>query len=73
MADQSKIGLLAAALMEQIEQDLGTEIEVGDVVLIAEVINTQTGVSTITVRGTNARTHTMLGLLEMARRIATGG
>jgi hypothetical protein len=69
--DQTKLGNLAAQVMDQLEQDYGAEAEIGDACLIVEVLSSRG--SEVTVRTTNPRRHVTLGLLDFAQRIVREG
>jgi hypothetical protein len=66
--DQTAIGTLAAALMDEIEQATGDEGEIGAVCLIVEA-NTPDRQSRIFTRFNDMRIHIRLGMLEVARTV----
>jgi hypothetical protein len=66
--DQSKIGNLAAKLMDELEGRYGEEAEIGDVALLVEITSPQHG-SQIATTSSNPRAHVNLGLLEAGRQI----
>ena len=65
--DQSKIGTLAAELMDALEPSFGEKAEIGAVALIVEVISPEHG-SQVASKFSDPRLHVNLGLLEVARR-----
>ncbi len=65
--DQSKIGRVVAAQMEALEGRYGEECEIGNVCTIVEVLGPHG--SDISVRSSEARPHTTIGLLRMAERM----
>jgi hypothetical protein len=62
--DQSKIGQVVAAQMEALEGRYGEDCEIGNVCTIVEVIGPHG--SDLSVRSSEARPHTTIGLLRMA-------
>lgn len=62
--DQSKIGQVVAAQMEALEGRYGDECEIGNVCTIVEVLGPHG--SDVSVRSSEARPHTTIGLLRMA-------
>ena len=64
--DQTPIGGLAAALMDEIEQATGDDGAIGAVCLIVEV-NTPDGQSRVFTKFNESRIHIRLGMLELAR------
>jgi hypothetical protein len=62
--DQSKIGQVVAAQMEALEGRYGDDCEIGNVCTIVEVIGPHG--SEVSVRSSEARPHTTIGLLRMA-------
>jgi hypothetical protein len=68
--DQSKIGQLAAQLMENLEGRYSDEAEIGDVFLIVEVTSPELA-SEIAIMPSSARAHVNLGLLEAGRQIVS--
>jgi hypothetical protein len=74
--DQSKIGQVVAAQMEALEGRYGEECEIGNVCTIVEVLGPHG--SDVSVRSSEARPHTTIGLLRMAEamllnRLGTAG
>jgi hypothetical protein len=69
--DQTKIGQLAAELMDNLEERYGEDAEIGDVVLIVEITSPEHG-SQIAMSQTNPRGHVNLGLVEAASHIVRG-
>jgi hypothetical protein len=65
--DQTKVGQLTADLMESMEQRYSDDSEIGDVLLIVEVVGPHG--SEITSQSSSARRHVNLGLLSMAERL----
>ncbi len=63
--DQSKIGRLAADLMDNLELHIEEDAEIGDVCLVVELISE--GGSQVVSQFSNPRAHVNLGLLEVAR------
>jgi hypothetical protein len=63
--DQSKIGRLAADLMDNLERHIEEDAEIGDVCLVVELIS-EDG-SQVVSQFSNPRAHVNLGLLEVAR------
>ena len=63
--DQSKIGRLAADLMDNLERHIEADAEIGDVCLVVELISE--GGSQVVSQFSNPRAHVNLGLLEVAR------
>ena len=63
--DQTKVGQLTADLMENLEERYGDDSEIGDVLLIVEVVGPHG--SEITTQSSTARRHVNLGLLAIAR------
>ena len=66
--DQTPIGTLAAALMDQIEQAMGDDGTIGSVGLIVEA-NSSDGASQIFTMFNDARIHVRLGMLDFARAV----
>jgi hypothetical protein len=62
--DQSKIGQVVAAQMEALEGRYGEDCEIGNVCTIVEVLGPHG--SDLSVRSSEARPHTTIGLLRMA-------
>jgi hypothetical protein len=62
--DQSKIGQVVAAQMEALEGRYGADCEIGNVCTIVEVLGPHG--SDVSVRSSEARPHTTIGLLRMA-------
>lgn len=69
--DQSKIGRVVAAQMEALEGRYGEDCEIGNVCTIVEVIGPHG--SDISVRSSEARPHTTIGLLRMAEAMMLSG
>lgn len=65
--DQKRLGTVVQAQMEAIEEAHGDECQIGDVVVIVEVICPDA--YDIRVRCSDGRPHIALGLLETARII----
>ena len=63
--DQTKLGTVVQRQMEAIEEAHGDDCEIGDVVVIVEVICPQG--ADIRVRCSDARPHIALGLLDTAQ------
>lgn len=63
--DQSKIGRLAADLMDNLEQHIEEDAEIGDVCLVVELISA--GGSQVVSQFSSPRAHVNIGLLELAR------
>jgi hypothetical protein len=63
--DQSKIGRLAADLMDNLERHIEEDAEIGDVCLVVELMSE--GGSQVVSQFSNPRAHVNLGLLEVAR------
>jgi hypothetical protein len=63
--DQSKIGRLAADLMDNLEQHMEEDAEIGDVCLVVELLSASG--SQVVSQFSNPRAHVNLGLLEVAR------
>jgi len=63
--DQSKIGRLAADLMDNLEKHIEEDADIGDVCLVVELISE--GGSQVVSQFSNPRAHVNLGLLEVAR------
>lgn len=68
--DQSKIGQVVAAQMEALEGRFGDDCQVGDVVTIVEVLGPHG--SNISVRASDGRPHSRLGLLHVAKAMLEG-
>jgi hypothetical protein len=62
--DQTKMGQVVAEQMEALESRFGDDCEVGDVCTIVEVVGPHG--SSVSVRSSEARPHTTIGLLRMA-------
>lgn len=62
--DQTKMGRVMAEQMEALEERFGEDCEIGDVCTIVEVIGPHG--SSVSVRSSDARPHTTIGLLRMA-------
>jgi hypothetical protein len=62
--DQTKMGRVVAEQMEALEARFGDDCEIGDVCTIVEVIGPHG--SSVSVRSSEARPHTTIGLLRMA-------
>lgn len=62
--DQTKMGQVVAEQMEALEERFGEDCEIGDVCTIVEVIGPHG--SSVSVRSSEARPHTTIGLLRMA-------
>jgi hypothetical protein len=69
--DQSKLGQLAAELMDNLEGHYGEDAEIGDVTLIVEITSEEHG-SQIAMTHSNPRAHVNLGLVEAASHILRG-
>jgi hypothetical protein len=63
--DQTKVGQLTAALMDRLDDDFGEDCELGDLVLIAEILGPHG--STVTMQFSAARKHVNVGLLTLAQ------
>jgi hypothetical protein len=63
--DQTKVGQLTAALMDRLDNDFGEDCELGDLLLIAEVLGPHG--STITMQFSEPRRHVNVGLLTVAQ------
>ena len=68
--DQTKVGQLTADLMESLEQRYDDGSEIGDVLLIVEVVGPHG--SEITTQSSSARRHVNLGLLGVAQSLFEG-
>lgn len=68
--DQTKVGQLTADLMESLEQRYDEGSEIGDVLLIVEVVGPHG--SEITTQSSSARRHLNLGLLRVAQTLFEG-
>jgi hypothetical protein len=62
--DQTKMGRVVAEQMEALEGRFDDDCEIGDVCTIVEVIGPHG--SSVSVRSSEARPHTTIGLLRMA-------
>jgi hypothetical protein len=62
--DQTKMGRVVAEQMEALESRFDEDCEIGDVCTIVEVIGPHG--SSVSVRSSEARPHTTIGLLRMA-------
>ncbi len=62
--DQTKVGQVVAEQMEALEQRFGEDCEIGDVCTIVEVVGPHG--SSVSVRSSEARPHSTIGLLRMA-------
>ncbi len=62
--DQTKMGQVVAEQMEALEDRFDDDCEIGDVCTIVEVIGPHG--SSVSVRSSEARPHTTIGLLRMA-------
>lgn len=62
--DQTKMGQVVAEQMEALESRFGDDCQIGDVCTIVEVIGPHG--SSVSVRSSEARPHTTIGLLRMA-------
>jgi hypothetical protein len=62
--DQTKMGRVVAEQMEALEERFGEDCEIGDVCTIVEVVGPHG--SSVSVRSSQARPHTTIGLLRMA-------
>jgi len=62
--DQTKMGQVVAEQMEALEGRFGDDCEVGDVCTIVEIVGPHG--SSVSVRSSEARPHTTIGLLRMA-------
>jgi hypothetical protein len=69
--DQSKIGNLAAQLMESLENSYSDDAEIGDVLLILEITSPSEG-SEVVCHATDTRKHVNLGLIDVTRGIIEG-
>jgi hypothetical protein len=65
--DQTKVGQLTADLMESLEERYDEGSEIGDVLLIVEVVGPHG--SEITTQSSSARRHLNLGLLRVAQTL----
>ena len=65
--DQTKMGQVVAEQMEALESRFGDDCEVGDVCTIVEVVGPHG--SSVSVRSSEARPHTTIGLLRMAEAV----
>jgi len=63
--DQSKIGRLAADLMDNLERHIEEDAEIGDVCLVVELISE--GGSQVVSQFSSPRAHVNVGLLELAK------
>ncbi len=68
--DQTKDGQQTADLMENMEQRYSEESEIGDVLLIVEVVGPHG--SEITTQSSSSRRHVNLGLLRVAEKLFEG-
>jgi hypothetical protein len=68
--DQSKIGQLAAGLMDQLEPQYGDDAEIGAIALVLEITSSEHG-SQIVSTYSDPRTHVNVGLLSVAERMLT--
>ena len=62
--DQTKVGQVVAQQMEALEAQYGDDCEIGDVCTIVEIIGPHG--SHVRVRNSDARAHTVIGLLRVA-------
>jgi hypothetical protein len=68
--DQTKVGRVVAEQMEALEQRFGDDCEIGDVCTIVEVIGPHG--SSVSVRSSEPRAHTTIGLLRLAEAMMLG-
>ena len=66
--DATKIGQVVAAQMEALEDRFGDDCEIGDVCTIVEVVGPHG--SEVAMRSSDVRTHSLIGLLRLAERMA---
>ncbi len=69
--DQTKVGQVVAEQMEALEERFGDDCEVGDVCTIVEVVGPHG--SSVSVRSSEARPHTTIGLLRLAEAVMLRG
>jgi hypothetical protein len=69
--DQTKVGQVVAAQMEALEGRFGDDCEIGDVCTIVEVLGPHG--SSVSVRSSEGRTHSTVGLLRMAEAMLLSG
>jgi hypothetical protein len=62
--DQTKVGQVVAQQMEALEAQYGDDCEIGDVCTIVEIIGPHG--SHVRVRNSDARPHSVIGLLRVA-------
>jgi hypothetical protein len=68
--DQTQLGQLTTNLMDRLDNEYGEECEIGDLILIAEILGPHG--SAVTLQLSQARKHVNLGLLAMAERVLDG-
>ena len=68
--DQTKVGQLTTALMDRLDEEYGEDCEIGDLVLIAEILGPHG--SNVTLQLSQPRRHVNLGLLAMGERVLDG-
>jgi hypothetical protein len=68
--DQTKVGRVVAEQMEALEQRFGDDCEIGDVCTIVEVLGPHG--SSVSVRSSEPRAHTTIGLLRLAEAMMLG-
>jgi hypothetical protein len=68
--DQTKVGRLTTELMDRLDDEYGEDCEIGDLVLIAEILGPHG--SAVTLQLNQPRKHVNLGLLAMAERVLDG-
>jgi hypothetical protein len=68
--DQTKVGRLTTELMDRLDDEYGEDCEIGDLILVAEVLGPHG--SAVTLQLSQPRKHVNLGLLAMAERVLDG-
>jgi hypothetical protein len=68
--DQTKVGQLTTNLMDRLDDEYGEDCEIGDLILIAEILGPHG--SAVTLQLSQLRRHVNLGLLAMAERVLDG-
>jgi hypothetical protein len=68
--DQRKVGRLTTELMDRLDDEYGEDCEIGDLVLITEILGPHG--SAVTLQLSQPRKHVNLGLLAMAERVLDG-
>jgi hypothetical protein len=68
--DQTKVGRLTTELMDRLDNEFGEECEIGDIILVAEVLGPHG--SAVTLQVSQNRKHVNLGLIAMAERLLDG-